>query len=163
MTRAGWLSVLAAATVCGTASAGQFDKPSILGDPGAAYQAQRPSYGPLDDAIHIQQPTFAPPSAPITTPQISIKVPSTQIGLQNPTASDVAAVVELGNGQSRVVLLKAHQSETIDCRTCSGALKAIVPRGSAPAADDFALNVSPGNVYQFKYDSAAKRWILVQQ
>jgi hypothetical protein len=130
-------------------SAAQLDKPSILGDPRLI----------LQDAQH---PIFAPPGGgtTVTTPQPSLKVTSSQIGLQNPTPSSVAAVIEMGGGKSNVVLLRGHESQTIDCSGCPATVRAIVPRGSAPEPTDFSINLRPGSVYKFRYDDNSKRWIL---
>lgn len=146
--------LLTMATIAAPALAAQPDKPSLFGNPAQLFRdAQHPAFAP---------PPYAAPS-PYQLPQQpqpAISVPCSQIGLQNSSSSNVAAVIEIGNGQSRVVLLKAHEYQTVDCRNCSSGVKAIVPRGSTPKPDDFTMTVSPGTAYGFEFDSLQKRWTL---
>lgn len=148
--------VCCAALWATSATAASFDKPSILGNPDLFLQkAQKLDFGLPNQSTRV--PTLG------TTQQPAIKVLNTQIGLYNPTSSDVAAVVDMGNGQPRVVLLKAHQIETIDCASCGAAVHAIVPSGSKPVPGDFSLPLTKGSVYQFEYDTMTKRWVLVRK
>lgn len=141
------------ATMAAPALAAQPDKPSLFGNPAQLFR----------DAQH---PAFAPPPMTPTPyqmppqPQPVISVPCSQIGLQNTSSSNVAAVIEIGHGQSRVVLLKAHEYQTVDCKNCSGGVRAIVPRGSTPKPDDFSMTVNPGTAYGFEFDTLQNRWIL---
>jgi hypothetical protein len=135
------------------AAAGTRDKPAILGNPNLIYQKQLPA--------------FAPPAqttiSPSTAQQAPIYVPSNQIGFRNPTSSNVAAIIDMGNGQSHVVLLKAHQFETVDCSKCGDAIRAVVPHGSKPKPGDFSTPLTKGNVYEFDYDDVTKRWVLIRK
>jgi hypothetical protein len=145
---AAWISRCSAIGVMIAAAipAHALDKPAIFGNPN----------------LIIQQPNFAPPPNISSANQAAPRVPSNQIGFQNPSSSNVAAIVDLASGQ-KPVLLKAHEFQTVDCGNCAGTIKAIVPRGTSPTSNDFSITVRPGTVYRFEYDTLQKRWILVQQ